>query len=83
MKTYEMVALAEKDGCTYKTVGMRYSSKDGFHFPNGTHLAASRWDHLNGLQDFVLFDGWTKDETKRLTMEQLKSILGYDFEIVE
>lgn len=83
MKTYEMVALDEKDDCTYINKNAIYSSKDGFYFSDGERWSSEYLSCYDGTEKFLLNDGWVKDGVAKLTMEQLKSIVGFDFEIVE
>lgn len=83
MKTHEMVALAEKDGKTYKSRDMFYNKEQGFHNKDNDEWPVSAWNIKNGLKRFVLNDGWEVVEPKKMTIEDIKKELGYDFEIID
>jgi len=89
MKTYEMVALAEKSGRTYKNCAMYYNKGVGF-FDAETDR---EWDYNsfssestgkpNGLYRFIMCDGWEICEKRKMTKEQIEEKLGFKIEIIE
>lgn len=58
MKTYEMVAQADKNGLTYRTANMYYTKGKGFHDSEEKEWDVIAWDLKNGLDRFIHEDGW-------------------------
>ena len=88
MKTYEMVALAESDGKTYKCDDMYYNRIKGFHdkyFEPWSAGAYSDYYDNEGrtkLHAFIMEDKWEIYDAKRMTKKEIEKELGYKIEIV-
>ena len=89
MKTYEMVALAESDGKTYKAMEMYYNKKNGFTDKDGKNWPLCSYADFNdnkgkfGFHAFIMEDRWEIDEVKRMTKSEIEKILGYKIEIIK
>lgn len=81
MKTYEMVALADKNGKTYQTGDMLYNFSKGFHDDDGEEWGANAFLH-RGLQYFIHMDEWKEVNIKEMTLLELETKLGYRVKIV-
>jgi hypothetical protein len=82
MKTYEMVALADKDGKTYQSGEMYYQKDKGFHDEFGREWEASAYNCENGLSRFIHEDEWELVAKRKMTIQEIEDILGYNIEIV-
>ena len=80
MKTYEMVALANSNGKTYKTGDMFYNKREGFRDAPGRPWNVSAYGHEeNGLNIFMHEDGWEEIKPRTYTMQELYKIVGHEF----
>ena len=70
MRTFEMVALADESGKTYKTGDMLYNNRNGFH-----DNCKREWNYdafqEEGLNFFVHLDGWAEVVEKEMKLEEL------------
>lgn len=81
MKTYEMVAIADKNKKTYITGSMRYNFRLGFHDENGDDWDAKAWSGKGGLSDFIHNDEWKEVIKTKMTLREIEKELGYEIEI--
>lgn len=59
MKTFEMVAQADKDGKTYKINSIHYNKEKGFHDSDGNEWEARAYSSIKGqLNAFIHEEGW-------------------------
>lgn len=83
MKTYEVVAIANYNGKTYRTGDMYYNRENGFHESNGKEWDVMAWQGRGGLNDFINEEGWKVCELKKMTIEEIEEILGCKIEIIK
>lgn len=75
MKTYEMVALANKDGRTYQNENIYYHRIEGFFDESCREWSAGNCIEYQGLKNFVNLDGW-KTKLIKLTKEE-QTVVDY------
>lgn len=87
MKTYEMVALAENNGLTYKTAynqgaymenQLRYNKVCGFHYKDVEQEDMFDLDDLTNIMKYE----WTLCEKRKMTIEEIEEIVGESVEIL-
>lgn len=78
MHTYEMIGVADSNGRTYKCPYGTYSKATGF-VSNGYEMYIS----LDVVNKLFHEDCWSlKQETKKMSKEDIEKELGYEIEII-
>jgi len=80
LTTCNIVLMADANGCTYASCGVRYSKEKGFHDSRGNEWPTK---YFESLDFFVHLDGWEEIKLKKLTKSQIEKKLGYEIEIVD
>lgn len=80
MTTCEIVILADTDGKTYVSGGMRYNKVLGLHDNLGRKWPADAFGSCNEL---IHLKGWHRIHKKKITKEEIEKKLGFEIEIVE
>lgn len=82
MTTYEMVALADKNGKIYKNEDLRYSREKGFYNKNGKKALVMYEMETEQLNVFLHDSNWNEIKPRKITIEEIEMILGYPIEII-
>ena len=82
MKTFEMVALAEQNGKTYKSKYGTYSKKTGFKLTENFLCIPNNVSEM--IDNLLTKDCWSiVEEKKKMTKEDIEKALGYKIEITD
>lgn len=82
MTTYEMVALADKNGKIYENEDLRYSKERGFHDKSGKSATVAYEMETEQLNVFIHDTNWEEIKPRKITVKEIEMLLGYPIEII-
>jgi hypothetical protein len=88
MKTYEMVALADKNSKVYRSCDIMYQRGKGFYDSDGDIWSADSFSEYeeNGYREldaFMHIDDWEEVIKRKMTQKDIEAVLGYEVELIE
>ena len=83
LTTYEMVALADKNGKTYENEDLRYSRERGFHDKSGKSATIAYEMETEQLNVFIHDTNWEEMKPRKITIAEIETFLGYPIEIIQ